>query len=95
MSQLYCRNCEAPLEFGATLTGRCPTCDRMDQLRALTEVVMALEDAKIVRLFGVPGGQCPYPSDVARALYERGVRMEAAETRVTKRRRSIHPANDD
>ena len=46
----------------------------VDQIRALTDVVIALEDAKTVRLYAVPGGQCPYPSDVARALYERGVR---------------------
>jgi len=54
------------------------TDDARDQIRLLTDVVIALEDAKIVRLYAVPGGQCPYPSDVARALYERGVRAVPA-----------------
>lgn len=27
MSQIYCKSCEAPLEFGATSTGMCDRCD--------------------------------------------------------------------
>lgn len=27
MSQVYCRRCEAPLEFGASLTNLCERCD--------------------------------------------------------------------
>jgi hypothetical protein len=27
MSQMYCRKCEAPLEYGATVTGLCRKCD--------------------------------------------------------------------
>lgn len=51
-----------------------PSENKSEQMRLLTDVVIAMEDAKVVRLYAVPGGQCPYPSDVARALYDRGVR---------------------
>lgn len=35
MSQMYCTKCEAPLEYGATATGRCPKCDALPNLIAI------------------------------------------------------------
>lgn len=54
----------------------CAAC-QAKQVRLLTDVVIALEDAGIVRLYATPTGLCPYPSDVAQALYERRVRILA------------------
>lgn len=72
----------SPFEaFGADIAA---ALSQRDQIRLLTDVVIALEDAGVVRLCGARDGPCPYPSDVARALYERGVRV-SSETQVSSK----------